>query len=560
MRVVDSVEIGPGSHAPNLGRRRFDAGLAALTIALAIPWLVVGSQQYVDYDGYWHLFIAGQEGWRQFFQEVQSTAHPPLYFLVMKYALMAGDHPLIYRAASLASAAASTFFIGRAVLRTTGGGGPAILAAFAFGSSVSILEMSLEIRSYLLAIFFILVAFVALARFINSPEGASRNVVIFCLASSCAILSHYFSYLFLVGAALTWATLLVRDRELRARFSKAALSASGVISMGVLALVSCAAYYLHARHWARRLDHLPHYHFPGGPDGLWSFFRTGAADEVALFTPLPAGNAALLTGLLFVGVPMVFSIRWLAGGETSRRSSVSALPHLMFLSLLFAVVTAAALGRYPFGGALRQQFILFPFLVISLFTAVGSITSRIRRGSVRFAVLSILAISLATLAFSDWKKVRITPGPPWPGEMAKFRTHFADENTVLVDQFSLIPFFSSHVTWRWHLVRILRESPDGNLELYRLTRGNRTLMVCRERYFWTMDLTHPALLSGVRQCLENVSPPSLAVFSLSPERTLTEDFDQKLRSRAKEQGVVLTRVALDLPNIYAGFAMEPANR
>ena len=57
--------------------------LLLLGIALlgAIPRLYLGATQFIEYDGYWHVFIATQDDWQQFRWEYNANFHPPLFYL-----------------------------------------------------------------------------------------------------------------------------------------------------------------------------------------------------------------------------------------------------------------------------------------------------------------------------------------------------------------------------------------------------------------------------------------------------------------------------------------------
>src|SRR5579862_6761907 len=94
-------------------------GLALLGIALLslIPRLLLGMSQYVEYDGYWHVWIAQQDRWANFIREYQGDAHPPLYYLLLRASLWLGRTQLAYRIISLLAGTASVFILGRTALK-----------------------------------------------------------------------------------------------------------------------------------------------------------------------------------------------------------------------------------------------------------------------------------------------------------------------------------------------------------------------------------------------------------------------------------------------------------
>ena len=75
--------------------RRFNAFLLLVCFLAAIPMIYFGVTYYIEYDGYWHVFIAKQT-WRNLLEEYQATAHPPLFFFLLRGAIALGDSRLIY--------------------------------------------------------------------------------------------------------------------------------------------------------------------------------------------------------------------------------------------------------------------------------------------------------------------------------------------------------------------------------------------------------------------------------------------------------------------------------
>ena len=69
--------------------------LALIALAAAVPRIWLGASQFVEYDGYWHVFIAQQDNWKNFWADIYANAHPPLYFLLLKAALHFGHSLLV---------------------------------------------------------------------------------------------------------------------------------------------------------------------------------------------------------------------------------------------------------------------------------------------------------------------------------------------------------------------------------------------------------------------------------------------------------------------------------
>src|SRR3984957_6412525 len=90
----------------------FGTGLVFTALAAAVPRLLLGASQYIEYDGYWHVFIAQQDNWHNFWEDIEANTHPPLYFLLLKAVMHLGRSPLIYRSISLVTGIISVFTVG----------------------------------------------------------------------------------------------------------------------------------------------------------------------------------------------------------------------------------------------------------------------------------------------------------------------------------------------------------------------------------------------------------------------------------------------------------------
>src|SRR5260370_11368589 len=97
---------------------------------------ILATRQYVGYDSFWHVFIARQESWRNFWREVQDNAHPPLFYLLLKAAFaLLGNSLLVYRLWSIFGIAVSTVLLARLTCRLTRNAPLGIVAAAAFAFS-----------------------------------------------------------------------------------------------------------------------------------------------------------------------------------------------------------------------------------------------------------------------------------------------------------------------------------------------------------------------------------------------------------------------------------------
>src|SRR6185437_8910368 len=87
--------------------RYFDICLLAIALVCLIPRLMFGIVEHIEYDGYWHVWIAHQDNWANFLREYRANAHPPLYFLLQRLTFLFGRTNLTYRSISLIAGTAS---------------------------------------------------------------------------------------------------------------------------------------------------------------------------------------------------------------------------------------------------------------------------------------------------------------------------------------------------------------------------------------------------------------------------------------------------------------------
>src|SRR5262245_25359132 len=76
---------------------------AAAPLLSAVVLFYLGSRERLGYDSFWHVFVARQDNWSQFWFEVADNAHPPLFYLVLKAATLIGRGLLVYRLPSIAA-------------------------------------------------------------------------------------------------------------------------------------------------------------------------------------------------------------------------------------------------------------------------------------------------------------------------------------------------------------------------------------------------------------------------------------------------------------------------
>src|SRR5579863_5445882 len=188
----------PSQHA------RINWWLVAVALLAAVPRFYLGATEFIEYDGYWHIFIASQDNWHQFYKEYQANFHPPLFYLLLKVAMWFGRTPLVYRAISLLTGVAAVFVIGKIAERLSFNRYTSMVAALALGIALPSIIVSCEVRSYMLSVFFILLSFYYFLDVLEN--GAAKSRALFALYAVLAGYSHYGAFLY-IGACVATASL-----------------------------------------------------------------------------------------------------------------------------------------------------------------------------------------------------------------------------------------------------------------------------------------------------------------------------------------------------------------
>jgi len=469
----------PPSNAPG----RFDLFLVLIALATAVPRLLLGASQFIEYDGYWHVFIAQQDNWRNFWADIQANAHPPLYFLLLKVVLHFGNSLLVYRSISLLTGVLSVALVGRIALKITGSSIRAYQSALAYGLALPGIIISCEVRSYMLSVFFVLLSFLYLLDIAGSEkiQNKAKLRTGFAAGAILACLSHYFAF-FYAGAAMALLLGRFAVRALRGEIAnwKTEAAAEAATNLPVAAVIY-TLYKVHAGQLAQIQGHLiPYYYDPHGLETVSSFLLRNWKNFVNLFSPFQIESEWVALGVLILAL-----IAGLLSARLLRRASSTIL--ITAIILAGFALTALA-GKYPFGGDLRQQYLLFPFLVVCGAIFVEAIVGKLSgvvpvRGRWLLNALAIGAIVWVSV-------VRFEQYPKSAENVLADRIEIFDRleptpKAVYLDQFSLITFFIYHHDWEWTFLKPEPSIPD--VDIYRIRRGAEQMLVFRDKAQWNVD-------------------------------------------------------------------------
>jgi len=528
--------------------------LAFIALAAAVPRLLLGSSQFVEYDGYWHVFIAQENDWPGFWRDIQTNAHPPLYFLLLKVILRFGRSLLIYRSISLLTGVASVVLVGGIARKVTGSNVRAYQSALAYGLALPGIIISCEVRSYMLSVFFVLLSF---SCFLDIAEPGSllnqaKLRIGFAAGAILACLSHYFAF-FYAGAAMA---LLLGRFALRVRRGevanwKTAAAAETATSLPVIAVI-LTLYGVHAGALAQIQNHLlPYYFDPHGHETVTAFLLRNWKNFVNLFSPYQISSDTVAIGVFILAL-----IGGLWSADLSRRASRTILITALMLA---GIVLAAIAGKYPFGGDLRQQYLLFPFVVLCGAIVVERVARRLSaflpvRGRWLVNALAIAAIvCVSAVQFEQYPKVG--------GKISADRMDIFDRlepmpAAVYLDQFNLITFYSFHDTWDWSFLKLAQPIPG--IEVFRLRRGPDQMLVFRDTTQWNVDPDDTTTYGKLAECLRTGETRDISLFGARQMQAKTPFSDVKLIKRtlvtlASHSALCVQRMTVNQVGWYATF-------
>lgn len=547
--------LGPGHHGPEpppVGSRYSLHLLLLISILAIVPRVYVATTHPLDYDEYWNLFVAQQDTRAGLAAEWRANEHPPLYYWLLKLPLSLGRGRLLDRSLSLLAGVIAVFVLGRIVAQFTSRLTSALLAALAFAFSPTAVVISSQNRSYMLCTLFILLAFSEFLLFLRGHPPL-RAAVLFALFSCLALMSHYFTVFFLLAclAALLYvvAIHLVCKRD----------TLSLVVGWWPSVLVAtcpilATAAWLYRTHLkGLRTSHLTHlsafYYRPESGQSVLRYVAGAAQKTFNVFSPASIGQAASVPVFLLSVTVLVVSLVHFARIRRRSEDIPRCLPWFFFLFMSGSMLTASIEGVYPFGGELRHQFILFPFLLITAFQVMDWMMSMWHRVTFPLAGLALVGICLnGTTPFRQPRASTDKMGNMFAEEMALYCGVFPEPETVYVDQFTLILFFAHHDRWQWK--RLDERS-------YEVIGPGRRIDVLR-KFKWSLDFLDERLYDELAEWLRSTERESTAVCSLRypsgtrPPNSVEQDaFRQKLTTLAARHGLKTTRLVLDGFDVFA---------
>ena len=538
--------------------------IACLMVVMATCAAVLSWYALLDYPGYdseWHVFIASQSTWADFWREVAANEHPPLFYLALMGAMRVfGTSLLAYRVVSIGATVASTCLVARIVARQTADVWIGVLAAAAFGLSFTAIEIGLEIRAYALADAFMLLAFGAYLRWLEAPaDTPTSQRLLFTTTACAAALTHYSTLFFLAAVVATPLVLALGSRSWGIRLADDIRRHPVAVVLMILipVVVGAVAYIVHARGLSFPLNHVATYLYGTEGESAPAFLSRTTGSFLSLLVPPWGLDAAIVVVVGILSAALCLAAWW------SERASTAAVPFIFTAVMVALNVTAALARRYPFGGELRHEYFMFPFLVICLFAAVGWARRHVAvpwmPRAVPLLATAVVVCASILAAFTAYGRTSVDRAPLFPPHVAKFESVIHQPSAVLVDQFGLIIFFANHdhANWRRSFVDVQRSM----WEVFDLQTAGSDMKVCRSRQ-WSLDLSAPDTYQDIADCVSRTGVTTIAIFR--PQQPgfepawLNSDMRPVAEKFGRAHGVIPAALSVDALGAYGAFERQPA--
>lgn len=482
--------------------------IAVVGLALRIS---IGSRTFIDSDEWQHLFIASSPRWADLSYELRTNAHPPLFFLLLKPFVTSG-HILLYRFISIASGAGSIVMVGLIARRVIASPTVQLLCAAAFAISTNAIAISVEIRSYQLMIFFVLVTFWALLEELS---------LVFCIFATLAVLTHYSAIFFLGAAVIT----MLRRRN--------------VLAFAIPLSVFAVEYFVHADKQSIQGYLYSFYPYGNPKEPLTQFVARNAHNFLNLFSPVEFRSEAIaLTVIAVLLIAAIWSLR-----KKPNRAV------LLALVIVAELVLAGVDNKYPYGGLLRHQYIAGPFLLIAAFAVVDAFVP------LQNAIAAVLLVASVAGLIVNGPKLILYPGLRlWKDEFTAWQSEFPNAKAIYLDHWGVIGYFVNTSEFPRTFVQSV---PDKGAVIDEYTAGPAKIFYDKSRT--NLDLADPSVYQSFVSCLRTSGMAKLDLFFFyaGPPPHITSDaLINLVKQHAAEQGLQTTKIVTSPTTVFASFSLQ----
>ena len=534
--------------------RYFPYFLCAVTIAALVPSLVVGVTKSMTIDGYWNVFIATQDRWSMFLSENQHDEHPMLYRLLLRMVAHLGSSRLTYRSLSIIPGLATIYAIGLVASRVCLRKSVALLAAIAYGFSATIIDIMCEVRGYSLALFFIVAAFYQLVRFLDGGSllRRKRSLLWFGAMASLAIGTEFYSVLFLSSCVAFFLSMFLRHSQFRRDVLRWTLVRGHplVVAFGVPAAVALGLYFGHERNKLFPHVYLAQFYWTRN-DPVIPFVLRNLRNEFDFMAPV--GISSMLLVVILVAGVVLAALYFSCVRANQTKTLIATTPALILVFLLAQLILLSLWRRYPFGGELRHQSIIFPFVTLAAFVALDRMVAFLPYDGWRIGTVGLAALLTISILYLHWTP-RVYEEEGYSPEFRAFQSNFSSTPAIYVDQFSLLNYYSQTSALKWRFLQHYhaREAIDA----YQVRSANGQVELLRDLDQFDFDLGSPTFYTSLRQVISETRLGTVTLFFVNSRWRHQNPPEQTVRRLADDAGLTVGAVLRSDSETFAAFSLR----
>ncbi len=554
-------------HPAKASRRldlRFLAPLLLIAAAALAIRIYVGSLELMDFDEWQQVFMADGPRLKDLAFELHREAHPPFFYLLLRWLILLGHDQLLYRMISILPGTGAVLLmggIGRKVFRS---GMVALLCAAALAFSTAAITISTEVRQYQLAVFLVLLAFSCYLFGMLSSAGPvrTRDYVVFSAAAALAVASQYSSIVFLgacIAAPLALAWLWPDFRNWLAPALRGRRPRLLAWSLGAPIGLFAIFYFMHARRQPI-MGYLYDFYWGWGKmahESVAAFLLRNLQNFWNLFSPVPIHARALFVlmfALVCAGSAYILVRTRNAEPERGKQAAILAA---FAAAICVELATLGVAQSYPFGGLLRHQYVAGPFLILAAFAVLDRLLSVV--GPKLRAMLLVLAgAAVAANLAVAWPTLVRYPGEVVDQEeFSEYHALFPRARAVYLDHWGVIGYYAQTDYLSRRFVR--RIPGDARIEQFHMDVPGGGVEIFYDKTRATLDLSDATVYGSFATCLKESHIPELTLFYLAPGGGFREPPDvlkAKIEALAAAQGLLVTKIAIKPASVYAGFVLR----
>jgi len=448
-------------------------------LALQIYW---ASVWVFGYDEAWNLYYSRIIPFKYSFTELQHNAHPPIHSLLLR--------PLIYfeyrdiwpRMVSIIPGILTIFFLFLTCRKLNFARPIPYLIVFVLAISHTYINISVSVRAYTLATLFTVVSFYFFIDIVRDIARVSTwRISVFVVSSVLAMWTEYVAVFAVASITASLFVLILVGSIPGKEVFQRVLKGWWQVLVLVIGTASIYKYF----QWTKmpvEMGHVSdHYFVEGG--SVTGFLKSGLASNLNYFTPIDPGEGlwlyltisvlALLTGY--------FIFRYLFIKKDPARSVV-----ILTLLILTAILAMAGVFRiYPFGGSMRHQFVLFPFILLMGAIFADELYLLLKKPWLKATLIVILVIGASLFSIQNFSGPPVEEYPPEPffkKEFTEFKKVLKSGQGVYLDSFNHYAFFYLTRDRYW----VFKTKIENDVYFFDLKKNGEHLPVLSDKGIWTI--------------------------------------------------------------------------